>query len=727
MKARILWIIILATLCAACDGSNGGGEPVTNATVQVPGLMATGRMAPAVTLASGDVLVVGGLGSTASVALASGELYHPETGTFTQVANQLPLSVYNHSLAALSDGGALVVGGTHENGVPLSQAQIYDPASNSFQATAGPMNDPRSGCTATTLPDGTVLIAGGLDSSESHMTDTAEIYDPSSGTFSYTKGKMVGARAFHVAVLLADGKVLLAGGLNGTQALASAEIYNPASGTFSATAEPLNSPRYESVAVLLGDGRVLIAGGQDVPAPLDTAELYDPGTSTFNLTANSMSTGRNHPSATPLPDGNAIVCAGSSTFPKQTPDASCDLFDTATNTFSPTGSLHIARTHAAAVVLSDGSPLILGGIDDQGSNAGNYEPSGEIYDPAAGTFTVTGGMNALRVAYGSALLPDGRVLLAGGGSLVEAHDTAEVFDPETRHFVPTANNLRSVFSPCQAVTLNNGKVLIADGDKDEPADLFDPETMRFSPTPGAMVASPFCATATLLDDGTVLIAGGVDDNENAVATAQFYDPESGTFTATGAMTSPRLNHTATLLLNGEVLIAGGSGTSGVLDSAEIYDPKTMSFTALPNTMTSVRVGATANRLPGGRVLIAGGATPTASGVDTAELFDPETGTFTATAGKMNSTRSFHSAVTLPAGTVMLAGGSIDDPDADPTDTVDFYHPSTDQFHAGVPMVWSRVYFTATLLHSNKVLIPGGLTLGSGIGPAALETAEIYTP
>ncbi|MFZ0886911.1 MAG: kelch repeat-containing protein [Candidatus Binataceae bacterium] len=420
------------------------------------------------------------------------------------------------------------------------------------------------------------------------------------------------------------------------------------------------------------------------------------------------------------------------------PEASCDLFDASTNTFSPTGALHIARWGAAAVVLPDGAPLILGGIDDQGTNGGNYEPSGEIYNPTTGTFTVTGGLNALRIAYASALLPDGRVLIAGGYNESVASpvlDTAEVFDPKTRHFVPTANNLDVPRALCNAVTLNDGKVLIANGSAGVTAELFDPKTTIFSPTPGAMIASRFVATATVLHDGTVLIAGGLGASGSALDTAELYNPRTGTFTATkGTMTSPRAIHTATLLANGEVLLAGGSTSdfySGALDTAEIYDPKTAMFTAVPNTMTSPRVSATANLLGDGRVLIAGGVIADATSVATAELFDPKTGKFTPTAGVMSNARAFHSAVNPPDGRVMIAGGGTQVLGAPPTmtATVDFYDPSTGQFHAGVAMLSPRGFFTATLLHSGKVLIPGGeIESTTGMpATAALETAELYTP
>ncbi|MFZ0888148.1 MAG: kelch repeat-containing protein, partial [Candidatus Binataceae bacterium] len=374
MKARILCIVMLTLFCASCGGSSGGAPPtpVRNATVQVPGLMKAGRIAPAVTLKSGDVLVVGGFGSLAADWLASGEVYHPQTDSFTLVANQLPIAAQNLCLAALSDGTALEAGGLDSSGNALLQAEIYDPARNRFAPTKGAMNDARFGCSATTLRDGTVLIAGG-DVTGGHTTDTAEIYDPASGAFSYTKGNMITPHAFHAAVLLADGKVLLAGGLNGTTVLASAELYDPVSETFSATAGPLNSARTDFAAILLGDGRALLAGGAGVSTAIDSAELYDPSTSTFSFTANKMSIARWAPSAAPLADGNAIVGAGDSAYPYPIPEeASFDLFDASTNTFSPTGALHIARKSAAAVVLPDGSPLILGGIDDQGGNGGNY-------------------------------------------------------------------------------------------------------------------------------------------------------------------------------------------------------------------------------------------------------------------------------------------------------------------------------------------------------------------
>jgi len=285
--------------------------------------------------------------------------------------------------------------------------------------------------------------------------------------------------------------------------------------------------------------------------------------------------------------------------------------------------------------------------------------------------------------------------------------------------------------------LNDGMVLIANGSGSVTAELFDPKTMSFSPTPGQMITLRIIATATLLNDGRVLITGGLDTNGDALDTAEIYDPSIGTFSATkGTMTSPRAIHTATLLKNGQVLLAGGSTSdaySGALDTAEIYNPTTGIFTALTNKMTSPRLSATANRLSDGRVLITGGADTNSSSLATAELFNAKTSAFTPTTGVMSNPRVFHSAVGLPDGRVMIAGGAVQFAvdglvSTTSTDTVDFYIPSTGRFQAGAPMLSPRDFFTATLLRSGNVLIPAGIIEGStGVGFAALETAEIYTP
>jgi hypothetical protein len=146
-------------------------------------------------------------------------------------------------------------------------------------------------------------------------------------------------------------------------------------------------------------------------------------------------------------------------------------------------------------------------------------------------------------------------------------------------------------------------------------------------------------TATTLQDGRVLFAGGQDNRHQSpgqtIATAEIYDPTSGTFAYTGNMTITRDSQAAALLANGQVLIAGGETTSttpsGDTATAELYDPESGTFTAT-GSMAFERAGPTATTLPNGKVLIIGGANCDSSCVDvqTAELYDPFTGAFSST-------------------------------------------------------------------------------------------------
>jgi WD40 repeat protein len=274
---------------------------------------------------------------------------------------------------------------------------------------------------------------------------------------------MHAARGNHTATLLADGRVLIAGGSpNESGHLAPAELYDPASGTFTVTGTP-GSIRSGAMAVLLHDGRVLIAGGYlggTPPGAMASAELYDP----------------------------------------------------ATGKFSPTGSMSSPRMYASATLLRDGRVLIAGGADDA---TGTTFTSAELYDPATGKFSPTGSMSSARSA--ATLLPDGRVLVAGSA----ADLSAELYDPKTGTFAETG----SMSIPCSgpATALADGRVLILMGGADLSAELYDPKTGTFTQT-GNMVAVQRQATATPLATGEVLIAGGFDPDQNALATAELFVP-----------------------------------------------------------------------------------------------------------------------------------------------------------------------------------------------------------
>ncbi len=159
-------------------------------------------------------------------------------------------------------------------------------------------------------------------------------------------------------------------------------------------------------------------------------------------------------------------------------------------------------------------------------------------------------------------------------------------------------------------------------------------------------------TATLLPTGMVLVAGGVDRHFSA--RAELYNPESGTWAATGSLNTARSSHTATLLSTGMVLVAGGVDSNGIASaSAELYDPTNGTWTAT-GSLNTEREFHTATLLPNGMVLVAGGfdnSNVTAS----AELYDPTNGTWTAT-GSLHTEREFHTATLLQNGMVLVAGG-----------------------------------------------------------------------
>jgi hypothetical protein len=344
---------------------------------------------------------------------------------------------------------------------------------------------------------------------------------------------------------------------------------------------------------------------------------------------------------------------------------------TSSGRFAPTGSLHEPRGLHSATLLPDNKVLVA-----YGSNSGSYTAatgyvglsSIEVYDAGTGTFTeIVGESGAGIFGHTATLLPNGNVLLAGGFvnsvwdyGISASSNGASLYDSATGVFSGTGNMTASRGGHT-ATLLANGKVLIAGGADQDPtgtglasAELYDPSTGTFTET-GNMAVGRFLHTATQLQDGRVLIVGGVlTSASDPVATAEVYDPTTGTFTMTGAMATARERHTATLLADGRVLIVGGTTSTGTTATAtaEVYDPSTGSFSVV-GSMAEARTFHTATLLPNGKVLVAGGGDENSS----AEVYDPGTSSFSITGG-MEIGRSGHTATLLPNGSVLVAGGGI---------------------------------------------------------------------
>ena len=327
--------------------------------------------------------------------------------------------------------------------------------------------------------------------------------------------------------------------------------------------------------------------------------------------------------------------------------------------WTATGSMARTRDGAVAVPLRDGKVLVVGG------NSNVADPAAEVYDPGTGTWTPTGPMVTPCGAFTATQLRDGRVLFACGAADPGVLASAELYDPSTGSWIATGapgtprNNATATLLP-------DGKVLLAAGDiithffnpSVATTELYDPATGSWTPT-GDMQTARSWHTATLLGNGKVLVAGGANENDTlsySLASAELYDPATGTWTPTGDMTEVRTSPTATLLDDGRVLVVGGSG-DGALASAEIYDPTTETWTAT-GSLSMPRVGNPATLLSDGRVLVAGGRVgddlcgPRSA---SAELYDPRTRTW-ATTSDMIRGRDGHTATLLPDGRVLVAGG-----------------------------------------------------------------------
>lgn len=228
---------------------------------------------------------------------------------------------------------------------------------------------------------------------------------------------------------------------------------------------------------------------------------------------------------------------------------------------------------------------------------------------------------------------------------------------------------------------------------------------------GNLLAARASHTATLLNDGTVLIAGG-ENASGILASAEIFDPVSGTSRATtGAMTSARKNHTALLLDDGRVLIAGGEDANGVLASAEAYDPRTGTFTALAS-MSEARRYHTATLLNDGTVVITGGEGSDGKGLVSIERFDPQSGLFMLLGAKLDVPRAQHTATLLQDGRILIAGGRNGQTAL--ASTV-YFDPVAITVAAGLSLAEARYAHTATQVLWGNVVFAGGTSDGtSGI-------------
>ena len=354
---------------------------------------------------------------------------------------------------------------------------------------------------------------------------------------------------------------------------------------------------------------------------------------------------------------------------------------------------------------------------------------------ADAAWVTTGSLNRARAGHAASLLPNGKVLVVGGGA-----GTSELYDPVTGQWTLTGALGVPRGSGITATLLNDGQVLVAGGDRGESSEqslglrgtceLYDPATGTWSKT-GSLNTPRDGFTATLLPNGEVLVAGGVDNADEALATAEIYDPIKRAWRYTGSFEGPRFYHAATRLADGRVLVVGGSSDDFFLTAiggATVYDPGTGTWSSVGGLYTP-RAQSTATLLANGDVLVAGGfddlydAPPGV--VDhvsyaLADIFDPVARW--STTAPMSARRYAHTATLLPNGEVLVTGG-YDLNAKTELASAELYDPSAGTWHAAASMHDARQSHTATLLADGRVLVVGG----SAASGNALASAELFEP
>jgi hypothetical protein len=381
---------------------------------------------------------------------ASGGTITPD-GMYTAPISGGPFHVTARSLADLSKAATAAVVLT-ESG---------------FRMLSTSMPAPRISHTATLLPDGKVLITGGFQANPSDdytVLSSAELFDPVTETFSAT-GSMSTAREGHTATLLNDGTVLVTGGFSvvGWVETVTAEIYDSTTGSFTRVGDLATARAYHT-ASLLADGRVLITGGLEDDFEIfstQTAEIYDPATQRFSPAGDMPVAVASH-TASVLLNGKVLVAGGSNDGCPGAQTA-VSIFHPDSNSFSPGVSLPKPRVLHTATTLNDGRVLISGGIYDYCVLYGTGEPVSEVaydtavvFDPATSSYSPEQVMRERRWGHTATLLVDGKVLVVGS--------TAELFDPATSSFAITGDPyVTNVDGLRTATRLTDGRVLFVGG------------------------------------------------------------------------------------------------------------------------------------------------------------------------------------------------------------------------------------------------------------------------
>ena len=351
-----------------------------------------------------------------------------------------------------------------------------------------------------------------------------------------------------------------------------------ASGTWTLAAS-VRTPRDGHTATLLPNGNVVVAGGENNNQALASTEVYSPVTGAWAYAGN-LNTARSNASAVLLPSGSILVAGGCTSNCLGATTASAELFNSMSGKWSSTGSMQKARTYFGMVLLPNGQVLVAGGCTGLNANGcSGVTAAAEIYNPGTGKFGSTGAMKAARGSFSLTLLANGQVLAAGGiNAAGNPLRTAELYNPATGKWTLTGSMI-TARNEHTANLLSTGKVLVAGGENTAGVttantELYNPATGKWTAT-GNLNTSRLEHTSTMLMNGSVLLAGGNNVTANGttvLSSAEIYNPGTGVWSNTGSLNTARVGHTATPLYSGKVIATSGSDANSDLTSCEIYTP-----------------------------------------------------------------------------------------------------------------------------------------------------------
>jgi len=432
--------------------------------------LVTARSGHAAALVGDRPLVTGGLDASGTVT-SSAEIADVTLTAFALTPGSLVEAREGHTATALGDGSVLLTGGDGGAGTALATAERFVPSLAIFVRTRAPMAVGRRGHQAVLTGAGRIVITGGgTDAVEEYLAQSlsgALVFDPIA-----TAG---GGRVEHQVTALADGRALVTGGTDGLlssgtpTALASAEIFDPAARAdqrLTPVPSALAVGRRGHAATLLADGTVLISGGIDTGgASLASLERFTPSGATFGALAETLPAGLSEHTSTRLADGRVLLAGGRLSGGGAA--GAAYIFDplaSGARLTTVTASLAVARRRHSATLLGDGRVLLAGGLD----GAGQALAAAEIFEPVGASFTATAadlgvarfGHEALRLLDGTTVVLGGR----GGTEAAPASPTGDVrrFDPATTTFTALAPLLtpRAEFA---AIAASSGRVVVAGG------------------------------------------------------------------------------------------------------------------------------------------------------------------------------------------------------------------------------------------------------------------------